>query len=337
MGLFGGHSLAMDLGTANILVATPGGRIVINEPSVIALDTYTDRVLCVGREAKDFIGRAPSRISVVRPIRDGVIAHYEAARQMIAHFVRLASIELKVIKPRLVICVPMGITSVERRAVVEAGMQGGAREVCLISEPMAGAIGCGLPVQEPLGNMVLDIGGGTSEVAIITLSSVALSESVRVGGDAMNIAIQRYFQDRHQLLIGENMADELKIDIGAAVTLDSPLERLVYGKRLVDGSPCSHLATDADVREAIREPLSSIVTAVRKALEKTPPDLGADILEHGMLLVGGGSMLRGMDTLLQREAQIKVTVDENPLTAAVRGTAMTLDRKKGLDQVLMPD
>ncbi|WP_022662863.1 rod shape-determining protein [Paucidesulfovibrio longus] len=333
--LFGGQSLAMDLGTANILLAAPGKGIVANEPSVIAIDTYTDKIICVGREAKAYIGRTPERIQVLRPIRNGVIAHYDAARQMIAHFVRDTSRKMNIFKPRLVICVPMGVTPVEKRAVIEAGMEGGARQVDLIIEPLAAAIGAGLPIREPLGNMVLDIGGGTSEVAVISLSSIAFAESVRVAGDAMNVAIQRYFQDKKQLLIGETIADKVKIEVGAAIALSEPRTMQVYGKNLVDGAPSSVVATDSDVRKAIREPLGAIVEAVRNALERTSPSLSADIYDNGLLLAGGGSMLAGLDDLISRDCGIKVRRDADPLTTVVRGTAKVLEKNADLDHVLL--
>ncbi|MDD4732492.1 MAG: rod shape-determining protein [Desulfovibrio sp.] len=332
---FGGQSLAMDLGTANILLAAPGKGIVANEPSVIAIDSYTDKVISVGGEAKAYIGRAPERIQVVRPIRNGVIAHYDAARQMIAHFVRDTSKKMKMCKPRLVICVPMGVTPVEKRAVVEAGMEGGARQVDLIVEPLAAAIGAELPIREPQGSMVLDIGGGTSEVAVISLSSIAFAESVRVAGDAMNIAIQRYFQDKKQLLIGEIMADKAKIEVGAAIALEQPKTMLVYGKNLVDGAPSSVVAEDRDIRESIREPLSAIVEAVKNALERTSPSLSADIFDNGLLLTGGGSMLEGLEELISRECGIRVVRDDDPLTTVVRGTARVLEKEADLEHVLM--
>lgn len=333
--LFGGQSLAMDLGTANILLAVPGKGIVANEPSVIAIDSYTDKVISVGSEAKAFIGRAPERIQVLRPIRNGVIAHYDAARQMIAHFVRETSRKLNMRKPRLVICVPMGVTPVEKRAVIEAGMEGGARQVDLIIEPLAAAIGAGLPIQEPLGSMVLDIGGGTSEVAVISLSAIAFAESVRVAGDAMNVAIQRYFQDKRQLLIGEIMADTAKIEVGAAVPQEESRTMLVYGKNLVDGAPSSVTAEDSDIREAIREPLSAIVEAVKNALERTSPSLSADIFDNGLLLAGGGSMLAGLEDLISNQCGISVIRDNDPLTTVVRGTAKVLEADGALDHVLL--
>lgn len=332
-----GKNLAMDLGTANTLLYCPGKGIVVNEPSVVAVDTYSEKVIAVGSEAKTYIGRTPQRIKVIRPIRDGVIADYEATRQMIALFVSKAVNLMALMRPRMTICVPMGITQVEKRAVTEAGTQGGARDVSLIVEPLAAAIGAGLPVKEPLGSMVLDIGGGTAEVAVISLSCIAFAESVRTAGDALNESIQRYFQENFKLLIGENMAEQVKMQIGSAVPLDEELSMDVYGKNLMTGAPGRVLATDAHVREALAEPLAAIVDTVRNALERTSPDLVADIHDSGLLLVGGGALLKGLDSLLSEAIQVRVRVDDDPLTTVVRGTAAVLDRKAGYVDVLLPE
>ncbi|NCC23893.1 MAG: rod shape-determining protein [Deltaproteobacteria bacterium] len=328
--LFGflGKDLAMDLGTANSLLYIPGEGIVLNEPSVVALDSRTDRVLAVGREAKEYLGRTPDRIRAIRPLKDGVIADFEVTKVMISSFIAKVIHGWKIVKPKMVICVPAGITQVEMKAVVESAMLAGARDVKLIEEPMAAAIGAGLPIHEPLGNMVVDIGGGTTEVAVISLSAVAYSESVRVAGDEMNDAIQRYMQDEFQLLIGENMAEHAKILIGSAYPLDEPLTCRVSGKNLVDGTPKSMTVSDGHIREAIQEPVNAIVLAVKKALEKTPPELVADIATNGLLLAGGGALLKGLDRRITESAQLTAIIDEDPLTTVARGTGLALAQER---------
>ncbi|MCK9239626.1 rod shape-determining protein [Desulfocurvus sp.] len=328
-----GKDLAMDLGTANTLLYTPKEGIVLNEPSVVALDTKTGNVIAVGKEAKDFLGRTPDRIRAIRPMKDGVIADFEVTKEMIAFFIRKVIRGMSLIKPRIVICVPTGITQVEKRAVIESGLQAGAREVKLIEEPMAAAIGAGLAIEEPVGNMVVDIGGGTTEVAVISLSAVAYAESVRVAGDEMNEAIQRYFQDRYQLLIGENMSEKVKMHLGSAAPLDETLVGEVSGKNIVDGTPRCIEITDAQVREAIREPVAAIIMAVKRALEKTPPELVGDIARNGLLLAGGGALLKGLDRLISQETNLSVIVDEDPLTTVVRGTGRSLAEDKRFSKV----
>jgi rod shape-determining protein MreB len=329
------NELAMDLGTANTLLCSPRQGIVLNEPSVVALDARTDAILAVGREAKEYLGRTPERIRAVRPLKDGVIADFEVTRAMIAYFIRKVTTGMRLRKPRMAICVPAGITQVEKRAVVESAVQAGVREVFLIEEPMAAAIGAGLPIEEPQGNMVVDIGGGTTEVAVISLSAVAYAESVRIAGDEINDAIQRYVQDQFQVLIGENMAEAAKIAIASAVPLPEPLEYRVTGKNMVDGTPKSIVLTDSHVREAIREPVGAIVAAVRRALEKTPPELVADIATNGLLLAGGGALLKGLATLISQQSALAVHVDEDPLTTVVRGTGRALESMSRFGQVFI--
>ena len=333
--LFGflGKDLAMDLGTANTLLYSPKDGIVLNEPSVVALDVRNDAILAVGREAKEYLGRTPERIRAVRPLKDGVIADFEVTKAMIAYFIRKVITGMRMVKPRMVICVPAGITQVETRAVIESALQAGAREVKLIEEPMAAAIGAGLPIHEPRGNMVVDIGGGTTEVAVISLSAVAYSESVRIAGDEINDAIQRYVQDEFQLLIGENMAEAAKIQIASAVPLAEPMQFRVAGKNLVDGNPKSIVLNDAHVREAIKEPVSAIVAAVRRALEKTPPELVADIATNGLLLAGGGALLKGLDKLITQHSSLLVHIDDDPLTTVVRGTGRALEDEATFSRV----
>ena len=325
---FLGKDLAMDLGTANTLLYTRSNGVVLNEPSVVALDAERGSVLAVGREAKEFLGRTPKRIQAVRPMRDGVIADFEVTRQMISFFIKKTITGFNIARPNIVICVPTGITQVEKRAVIESAQQAGTNHVHLIEEPMAAAIGAGLPIHEPVGNMVVDIGGGTTEVAVISLSAIAYAESVRMAGDAMNTAVQRFFQEEFQLLIGENMAERIKMAVGTACPLDEQLVADVAGKNVVTGTPQSVRITDGHIREALAEPVRAIITAIRKALEKTPPELAADIGSNGMLLAGGGALLKGLDTLIHKDTGLKVIIDDDPLTTVVRGTGRTLDNKK---------
>lgn len=332
---FMSRDLAMDLGTANTLVYTPKDGIVLNEPSVVALDTRSGKVLAVGREAKEFLGRTPRNIKAIRPLKDGVIADFEVTKAMIAFFARKVIRGMRLVKPMIIIGVPAGITQVEKRAVIESGTQAGAREVKLIEEPMAAAIGAGLPIHEPIGNMVVDIGGGTTEVAVISLSSVAYSESVRIAGDEMNEAIQRYVQDRYQLLIGENMSEKTKIKIGSAFPLETPLSFEVAGKNMVDGNPRTQILHDTEIREAIQEPVNAIVLAVRRALEKTPPELVADIANNGLYLAGGGGLLKGLDKLISEHSQLQVITDEDPLTTVVRGVGRSLEEQKHYKSVFI--
>jgi rod shape-determining protein MreB len=335
--LFGflGKNLAMDLGTANTLIYTPKDGIVLNEPSVVALDSRTEKVIAVGKEAKEFLGRTPERIRAIRPMKDGVIADFEVTKTMIAFFISKVIRGLQLIKPKIVICVPTGITQVEKRAVIESAQQAGAREVRLVEEPMAAAIGARLPIHQPMGNMVVDIGGGTTEVAVISLSSVAYAESVRVAGDEMNEAIQRYIKDQYQVLIGENAAEKIKIELGSAVPLPETRTRRVSGKNMVDGRPKTIEINDGQIRESIKEPVNMIVLAVRNALEKTPPELVTDVSNNGMLLAGGGAMLKGLDQLISEQSEISVIVDEDPLTTVLRGTGIALEQEKNMEFVFV--
>ncbi|MCF8106618.1 MAG: rod shape-determining protein [Desulfohalobiaceae bacterium] len=331
--LFGflGKNLAMDLGTANSLLYAPREGIVLNEPSVVAVDNRTGKVLAVGKEAKDFLGRTPEKITAIRPLKDGVIADFEVTKTMIAFFIRKVIKGLQLIKPKIVICVPTGITMVEKRAVIESAQQAGAREVRLIEEPMAAAIGAKLPIDQPLGNMVIDIGGGTTEVAVISLKSVAYSESVRVAGDEMNDAVQRFIRDEYKLLIGENLAEKIKMRLGSAMPFSEPKTMRISGKNMVDGIPKSIEVSDAQIRESIREPLNMIVMAVRRALEKTPPELVTDIADNGILLAGGGALLQGLDRLISEKSEISVVVDDDPLTTVLRGTGFAMENEKEME------
>lgn len=330
---FLGKDLAMDLGTANTLLYTPKDGIVLNEPSVVALDARDDSVIAVGKEAKEYLGRTPDKIRAIRPMKDGVIADFEVTKKMISFFIQKVINKRNLIKPKIIICVPTGITQVEKRAVIESGQQAGAREVRLIEEPMAAAIGAGLNIHDPEGNMVVDIGGGTTEVAVITLSSIAHSQSVRVAGDEMNLAIMRYVQDEFKLLIGENTAERAKITIGSAIELPETLTMTISGRNLIDGKPKAIEITDAHVREAIADPVAAIVTSVKIALENTQPELVSDIATNGLLLAGGGALLKGLDILINRETTLKVIIDSDPLTTVVRGTGLSLQKDKGFEKV----
>ncbi len=335
--LFGflGKNLAMDLGTANTLIHTPKDGIVLNEPSVVALDSRSEKVIAIGKEAKEFLGRTPERIRAIRPLKDGVIADFEVTKTMIAFFISKVIRGLQLVKPKIVICVPTGITQVEKRAVIESAQQAGAREVRLVEEPMAAAIGAKLPIHQPMGNMVVDIGGGTTEVAVISLSSVAYAESVRVAGDEMNESIQRYIKDQFQVLIGENAAERIKIEMGSAVPLPETKTRRVSGKNMVDGRPKTIEINDGQVRESIKESVNMIVYAVRNALEKTPPELVTDVANNGMLLAGGGALLKGLDQLISQQSEISVIVDEEPLTTVLRGTGIALEQEKNMEYVFV--
>jgi len=322
---FLGKDLAMDLGTANTLLYTPTEGIVLNEPSVVAIDTRSGDLIAVGSEAKEFLGRTPERIRAIRPMKDGVIADFEVTRAMIAFFIRKVLTGFRFAKPKIVICVPTGITQVEKRAVIESAHLAGARDVKLVEEPMAAAIGAGLPIEKPSGNMVVDIGGGTTEVAVISLSAIAYAESVRVAGDELNETIQRFIQDEFQILIGENLAEQIKITIGSAMPLAEPKTMEVSGKSLIDGTPTTVTVGDEHIREAIREPVNIIVNAVMKALEKTPPELVTDIAKNGLLLAGGGALLAGLDERIRQETNLSVLLDEDPLTTVVRGTGRSME------------
>lgn len=326
-GLFA-KDLAMDLGTANTLLYTRTDGIIVNEPSVVAIDVQKNTVLAVGREAKEFLGRTPQRVRAIRPMRDGVIADFDITRAMIAYFIRKAIKGARLMKPRMVICVPSGITQVEKRAVIDSAMQAGAREIFLIEEPMAAAIGADLPIHEPIGNLVLDIGGGTSEVAVISMSAIVTSASARVAGDAMNTSIQMYIKDVFKLAIGENTAEKVKMIIGSAVPMVNAPVLEVSGKDIVTGIPKVIRVSEGHIREALRECLGAILSTVFTVLEKTPPELSADIYRNGMLLAGGGGLLKGLDQLIARETRLKVIMDNDPLTTVLRGTGKTLENRK---------
>lgn len=327
--------IAMDLGTANTLLYTKKHGLVINEPSVVALDVRTNKPLAVGAAAREYLGRTPWKIQAIRPLSNGVIADFDVTRTMIAHFVHKTIKGLSLTKPSMVICVPSGITQVEKKAVIDAAQLAGAREVSLVEEPMAAALGADLPVNEPVGNLVLDIGGGTSEVAVISLGGVAVSRSARVAGDAMNNAVQRYLRDVFRLEVGENTAENVKILLGSALPQPDAPTLEVSGKDLVQGKPRAIIVSEGHIREALAEPLQAILNVVLQTLEKTPPELAADISSNGLLMAGGGSLLKGLDQFIARETRLKVIIDKDPLTTVLRGTAKAMLNRQTFKSVFI--
>ncbi|BAY55748.1 MULTISPECIES: rod shape-determining protein [Leptolyngbya] len=326
--------MGIDLGTANTLVYVSGKGIVLSEPSVVAID-QSDRVpLAVGEDAKRMLGRTPGNVVALRPLRDGVIADFDTAELMLKHFIQRVHEGKALVSPRIVIGIPSGVTGVERRAVMEAASQAGAREVYLIDEPVAAAIGAGLPVAEPTGNMIIDIGGGTTEVAVLSLQGTVLSESVRVAGDELSDAIVQYMKKVHNLVIGERTAEEIKIQIGSAYpgAVDEEMME-VRGLHLLSGLPRTVTIKGPEIRESMSEPLSVIVDAVKRTLERTPPELAADIIDRGIMLAGGGALLKGIDTLISHETGIVVHVAADPLSCVVLGTGRVLENFKQLERV----
>lgn len=324
MGLFS-KDIGIDLGTANTLVFMKGKGIVMREPSVVAVDVRTDTVLAVGTAAKEMIGRTPGSIVAVRPLKDGVIADFDITATMLKHFIRQTVKPSIFSKPKVVVCIPSGVTDVERRAVEDTARQAGAGDVKLIEEPMAAAIGAGLPVFEPTGSLVVDIGGGTSEVAMISLGDIVTACSVRVAGDKFDESIIQYVKKKYNLLIGERTAEEIKIKIGSAYPYEGEGDMQIKGRNLVDGLPKNVVISAAEVRDALADPLSVIVEAIRSTLEKTPPELSADIIDHGIMLTGGGALLRGLDFLVAQETSMPVHVAERPLDCVAEGTGKRLE------------
>ena len=331
---FFSNDLAIDLGTANTLVNVKGQGIVLREPSVVAINSDTKEVQAVGEEAKQMLGRAPGSISAIRPMKDGVIAHFEVTEKMISNFIRKVHNNRKtLVRPRVVIAVPSGITQVEKRAVRDSAESAGAREVFLIEEPMAAAIGVDLPVQEPTGNMIIDIGGGTTEVAIISMSGIVFSRSVRIAGDEMDEAIVNYIKKKYNLLIGERTAEEVKIHIGSAYPLNEPMTMEVKGRDLIAGIPKTLTVSDKEIRKALTETFGAIVEAVKIALERTPPELAADIVDKGVVIAGGGSLIKGLDTLLKEDTGLPITLAMDPLSAVALGAGKVLADPKLLRKV----
>jgi rod shape-determining protein MreB len=331
------NDLAVDLGTANTLVYVRGEGIVLNEPSIVAIHQADHSVLAVGHEAKAMLGRTPGNIVAIRPLKDGVIADFDVTEKMLHYFISKVHRRRTLVRPRIVIGVPSGITQVEKRAVRDSAMQAGAREVYLIEEPMAAAIGAGLPIQEPGGNMIVDIGGGTTEVAVISLSGIVYSKSVRIAGDEMDEAIVQYIKKHYNLLVGERRAEEIKVTLGSAYPMGGERRTMeVKGRDLIDGIPKTIVITDEEIREALREPVMTIVETVRTCLERTPPELAADIVDKGIVITGGGALLRGLDHLLRQETNLPVTAGEDPLSCVALGTGKVLDELDLLKKVAIP-
>ncbi len=326
---FFSNDLAIDLGTANTLVYMRGKGIIVNEPSVVAVVNHKGgrKVLAVGQDAKDMLGKTPGNIEAIRPMRDGVIADFDITEAMLRYFIQKAHKRKSFIKPRIIICIPTGITPVEKRAVKEAAESAGAREVYLIEEPMAAGIGAGLPITEPSGNMVVDIGGGTTEVAVISLSGIVIAKSIRIAGDKMDTAIMQYIKRKYNLAIGERTAEKIKIEIGSAMKLEDEEEITmdVKGRDLINGIPVNITVSSEEIREALKEPTSAIVDGIKATLENTPPELAGDIVDKGIVLTGGGALLKNLNKLIQKETGLPVIIADDPLTCVVKGAGKSLE------------
>ncbi|HCO19274.1 rod shape-determining protein [Gudongella oleilytica] len=317
--------MGIDLGTANTLVFIKGKGIIIREPSVVAIDKFSKQVLAVGEEAKKMIGRTPGNIVAIRPLKDGVIADFDVTQEMLKYFIRKATQKKSLFQPRVVVCVPSGVTEVEKRAVEEATIQAGAKDAFLIEEPMAAAIGAGLPVQEPTGSMVVDIGGGTTEVAVISLGGIVTSKSIRVGGDELDNYIVNYVKKEYSLMIGERTAEEVKIEIGSAMDSNELGAMDIRGRDLVSGLPKTISISSREINEALKEPVNNIIDAIKSTLEKTPPELSSDVMEMGIVLTGGGALLHNLDKLVTIETGIPVRVADSPLDCVALGTGKALE------------
>jgi rod shape-determining protein MreB len=332
---FLGRDMAIDLGTANTLVYVRGRGIVLDEPSVVAINTSTKAVLAVGTEAKRMIGRTPNHIQAVRPLRDGVIADFEITEKMLRYFIQSVHRRMFLAKPRVVVCVPSGITGVEQRAVEEATIQAGARAAYIIEEPMAAAIGAGMPIHEPTGNMIVDIGGGTTEVAVISLGGIVTSQSIRVGGDELDLAIIAYIKKEYSLMLGDRTAEQIKLSVGSAFPMAEEPMAEIRGRDLVSGLPKTILVSSEEIRRALEEPVNAIIDAVKDTLDKTPPELAADVMDRGVVLTGGGGLLRGLDERLKHETGIPIHLAENPLASVVLGSGKALEEFDVLKKVLV--
>lgn len=331
------HDIGIDLGTANTLVYVKGKGIVINEPSVVAINTRTKQILAIGREAQRMVGKTPSYIMATRPLVDGVVSDFEVTEQMLKYFIQKVHQESFVpfFRPRVIVGIPSGVTEVEKRAVEEAALNAGAREVYLIEEPMAAAIGARLPVQDASGNMIVDIGGGTTEIAIISLGGIVVNRSIRIAGDELSEDIIQFAKEKYNLLLGERTAEEIKIKIGSAYPLEKQLQATMRGRDLITGLPKSVVVTDEEIRRAMARSVEQIVDAVKSAVEDAPPELLADIMDRGIVLVGGGALLRGLDKKIQEETKIKTWVGDDPLTCVVRGAGLVLEDLESLKDVLV--
>ena len=336
MGNWLSNDVAIDLGTANTLVHVRGQGIVLNEPSVVAVDTQTRKVVAVGNDAKAMLGKTPDHIRAVRPMKDGVIADFQITEIMLREFIRKATRKRRMVKPRIVICVPSGITEVEKRAVRDSAEHAGARDVFLVAEPIAAAIGVGLPVNRPSGNMVIDIGGGTTEIAVIALDGIVCDTSIRVGGDEMDEAIVTHIKKTYNLLVGDLTAENIKKTIGSAAPQPEELEMEIKGRDLVAGIPKTLRISSVEIREALREPILQIVEALKLALDRTPPELAADIVDRGIVMTGGGSLLRELETLLKEETNLPINTVDDPLSCVVLGTGKILEDIEYYEKVLMP-
>jgi rod shape-determining protein MreB len=335
MGWFS-NDMAIDLGTANTLVYVKGKGIVCNEPSVVAISAKTGKVLAVGSEAKRMLGRTPGSIKTIRPIKDGVISDFDITGEMLRYFIQRVHNRRRFMRPRIVIGVPSGITQVEQRAVKDAAITSGGRDVYLIEEPVAAAIGTGLPISEPSGNMIVDIGGGTTDIAVISMDGVVYSKAIRVGGDKMDEAIINYIKRKYNLLIGEMMAEQIKFEIGSAYKMDSSRQTMeIKGRDLVSGIPKTLILDDDEVREALSEPIGQILNGIKLALENTPPELSADIVDKGIVLAGGGALLKGLDVFLREETSLPIIIAEDPLTCVALGAGKVLDDEEILKKVMM--
>ena len=334
---FIGRDMAVDLGTANTLVYVRRKGVVLDQPSVVALDQDTGELLAIGHDAKRMIGRTPDNIVAIRPLRGGVIADFEATEQMLRHFIHQVHKRRYFAKPRMVICVPSGITAVEQRAVKEAGYQAGARQVFIVEEPMAAAIGAGLPVHEATGNMIVDVGGGTTEVAVISLGGIVTSLSIRTAGDEIDTAIVNWMKKEHSLMLGERTAEQVKISVGSAFPGQDEPEAQVRGRDMVSGLPHTVTVSSADVRHAVEEQVHAIVDAVRTTLDQTPPELAGDIMDRGIVLTGGGALLRGLDERLRHETGMPVHIAQDPLTSVAQGAGRCVEDFDALRQVLVSD
>jgi rod shape-determining protein MreB and related proteins len=334
---FIGRDMAVDLGTANTLVYVRGKGIVLNEPSVVAINTNTGGILAVGAEAKKMIGRTPGNIVAIRPLKDGVIADFDTTERMLRYFIQKVHKRRHLAKPRIVVCVPSGITGVEQRAVKDAGYAAGARKVYIIEEPMAAAIGAGLPVHEPTGNMVVDIGGGTTEVAVISLGGIVTSQSIRTGGDELDHAIITYVKKEYSLMLGERTAEEIKMAIGSAFPSPDEPHAEIRGRDLVSGLPKTIVVSAEEIRKAIEEPVNSIVDAVKTTLDKCPPELSGDIMDRGIVITGGGDLLKGLDERLRHETGMPIHVTDRPLDSVAMGAGKCVEEFEALQQVLISE
>lgn len=334
---FIGRDMAVDLGTANTLVYVRGRGIVLNEPSVVAVNQDTGGILAVGIEAKKMIGRTPGNIVAIRPLKDGVIADFDTTERMLRYFIQKVHKRSYLAKPRIVVCVPSGITGVEQRAVKDAGYAAGARKVYIIEEPMAAAIGAGLPIHEPTGNMVVDIGGGTTEVAVISLGGIVTALSIRVGGDELDQSIINWVKREYSLLLGERTAEEIKMAIGSAYQLANEYDAEIRGRDLATGLPKTITVTAAEIRKALEEPVNAIVNAVKGTLDKCPPELSSDLMDRGIVLTGGGALLKGLDERLRRETGMPIHIAERPLDAVVEGSGKCIEEFEALEKVLISE